>query len=134
LALADNRATADEPDINHLAEPDQDGDPRLLSDDLLLIRSLGNARSAVDVDKENTHFETKIAPVAGALGGIALLLWAFNHFFGEAGEFVRLLHDLRDWQVAVAVVALALLGFGAWLVYRGRRRRSILLRPEALPP
>ena len=67
---------------------------------------------------------------AGVIGAIAGLFAAINSLSDNIKKSVEIFAGFGNWQLGAAAVAL--LAFGIWLIRLSRRRRSLLLRPEAL--
>jgi hypothetical protein len=82
------------------------------------------------VDKDKTSTERVILLATSIVGGVGGLFTAINGLSDSVRKTVGIFAGFNEWQLGVA--ALALVGVSWWLFRLSRRRRSILLRPEAL--
>src|ERR1700719_3782683 len=82
------------------------------------------------MDKEKNSLERISLLATGVIGAVAGVFAAINGLSGNIKKSVEIFAALSNWQLGAA--ALALLVFGVWLIRLSRRRRSILLRPDAL--
>ena len=82
------------------------------------------------MDKDKTSIERVILLATSIVGGVGGLFTAINGLSDSVRKTVRIFAGFNEWQLGVA--ALALVGVSWWLFRLSRRRRSILLRPEAL--
>jgi hypothetical protein len=82
------------------------------------------------MDKDKTSFERTILLATSVLGAIGALFTALNGIFDKVKETSKIFAGFDKWQLAAATLALIVLS--SWLFRLSRRRRSVLLRPEAL--
>jgi len=82
------------------------------------------------MEKDKTSLERTILLATSVVGGIGGLFTAINGLSDSVRKTVGVFAGFNEWQLGVA--ALALVAVSWWLFRLSRRRRSILLRPEAL--
>src|SRR5271165_25869 len=82
------------------------------------------------MDKDKTNIERIVLLTTGVVTAIAGLFAAFNGLYDKFRNSVEIFAGFEKWQLGAA--ALVLVAFGIWLIRLSRRRRSVLLRPEAL--
>jgi hypothetical protein len=82
------------------------------------------------MDKDKSSIERTVLRVGSMLTAVVALFAGINSVFDQVRKTVGVLMGFDKWQLGVA--ALALVTFSLWLFRLSRRRRSVLLRPEAL--
>jgi hypothetical protein len=82
------------------------------------------------MDKDRTSLERIALLATGMVTAVAGLFAALNGLYDKFRSSIEILAGFEKWQLGAAAVAL--LAFGIWLIRVSRRRRSLLLRPEAL--
>jgi chaperone required for assembly of F1-ATPase len=82
------------------------------------------------MEKDKTGLERTILLATSVVGGIGGLFAAINGLSDSFRKAVGIFAGFSEWQLGVA--ALVLVAVSWWLFRLSRRRRSILLRPEAL--
>jgi hypothetical protein len=82
------------------------------------------------MDKDKTSLERTVLRIGSMISAVLALFAGINGVFDQVKTTVRVLTGFDKWQLGVA--ALALVAFSLWLFRLSRRRRSVLLRPEAL--
>jgi hypothetical protein len=82
------------------------------------------------MDKEKPSIERTILLATSVLGGLGGLFTAINSLSDSGRKIVGMFTKFDEWQLGFAAAALAALSL--WLFRLARRRRSVLLRPEAL--
>jgi hypothetical protein len=82
------------------------------------------------MDKDKTSVERTILLATSIVGGVVAFFTALNTLFDKVKDTSKVLAGFDKWQLGAATVALFALSL--WLFRLSRRRRSVLLRPEAL--
>jgi hypothetical protein len=82
------------------------------------------------MEKDKTSLERTILLATSVVGGIGGLFAAINGLSDSVRKNVVIFAGFNEWQLGVA--ALVLVAVSWWLFRLSRRRRSVLLRPEAL--
>src|SRR6266446_4912324 len=82
------------------------------------------------MEKDKTSVERTILLATSVVGGIGGLFAAINGLSDSVRKAVGIFAGFNEWQLGVA--ALALVAVSWWLFRLSRRRRSVLLRPDAL--
>src|SRR5271163_3054577 len=82
------------------------------------------------MDKDKTSLERTILLATSIVGGIGGLFAAINGLSETVRKTVGIFSGFNEWQLGVA--ALGLVAVSWWLFRLSRRRRSVLLRPDAL--
>src|SRR6266404_6883144 len=82
------------------------------------------------MEKDKTSLERTILLATSVVGGIGGLFTAINGLSDSVRKTVGIFAGFNEWQLWVAAVALVAVSW--WLFRLSRRRRSVLLRPEAL--
>jgi hypothetical protein len=82
------------------------------------------------MDNDRTSFERNLLVATSILGSVGGLFAAINGLSETAQKFLGVFAGFGKWQLLAA--ALVLVAVSAWIFLLSRRRRSVLLRPEAL--
>jgi hypothetical protein len=82
------------------------------------------------MEKDKTSAERTILLATSVIGGLGGLFTAINGLSDSVRKAVGIFAGFNEWQLGV--VALVLVAVSWWLFRLSRRRRSVLLRPEAL--
>src|SRR5882672_9834416 len=82
------------------------------------------------MEKDKTSVERTILLATSVVGGIGGLFAAINGLSDSVRKTVGIFAGFNEWQLCVAAVVLV--GASWWLFHLSRRRRSVLLLPEAL--
>src|SRR5215467_8148621 len=82
------------------------------------------------MEKDKTSLERTVLLATSVVGGIGGLFAAINGLSDSVRKTVGILSAFNEWQLGAAALSLVA---GSWWLFRlSRRRRSVLLRPEAL--
>ena len=82
------------------------------------------------MEKDKTSVERIVLLATGVVTAMAGLFAGFNGLYDKFRNSVEILAGFEKWQLGA--VAFVLVAFGVWLIRFSRRRRSVLLRPDAL--
>jgi hypothetical protein len=82
------------------------------------------------VDKGKTNFERNLLLATSTITGVAGLFTAISSLSETVQKFFGVFAGFGKWQLLAA--ALVLVAASVWVFLLSRRRRSVLLRPEAL--
>jgi len=97
---------------------------------VLIDFAQGDLANLKAMEKDKTGLERTILLATSVVGGIGGLFTAINGLSDSVRKAVGIFAGFNEWQLGVA--ALALVAVSWWLFRLSRRRRSVLLRPEAL--
>ena len=82
------------------------------------------------MERDKTSLERTILLATSVVGGLGGLFAAINGLSDSVRKTVGIFAGFNEWQLGVA--ALVLVAVSWWLFRLSRRRRSVLLHPEAL--
>jgi hypothetical protein len=82
------------------------------------------------MERDKTSFERNLLLATSTITGIVGLFTAINSLSETVQKFFRVFAGFDTWHLVAA--ALVLVAVSVWIFLLSRRRRSMLLRPEAL--
>src|SRR5947209_1965507 len=82
------------------------------------------------MDREETNFQRNLLLATSTIAGVVGLFTAINSLSDTVQKFFGLFAGFGKWQLLAT--ALVLVAVSVWVFLLSRRRRSVLLRPDAL--